>query len=224
MPVRGVPADDAPQGRGRSPTAHRARWRRGRARPAPGETSMRSSRGRAAHAGTAGARGPRAARRASRSRRRPRRPARIDMDRDGLGNAFEQTATLTNPRLGDTDRDGVRTAPRTRTRTGCRTSREQAAGTNPRRRRHGRRRRRRRDRPRPDPRPGAGHPGRRGLHGVPGHERLEPAGRHAAGPLRQLDAHRVHRPRHGRSTWTSGRTRATASRTRSSTARRPGAR
>ena len=59
-----------------------------------------------------------------------------DMDRDGLGNAFEQTATLTNPRLGDTDRDGVSDGAEDPDADGLPNLAEQAAGAHPRARRH----------------------------------------------------------------------------------------
>jgi hypothetical protein len=55
-----------------------------------------------------------------------------DMDRDGLGNAFEQSATLTNPRLGDTDRDGVSDGAEDPDADGLANLAEQAAGSHPR--------------------------------------------------------------------------------------------
>ena len=55
-----------------------------------------------------------------------------DMDRDGLGNAFEQRATLTNPRLGDTDRDGVSDGAEDPDADGLANLAEQAAGSHPR--------------------------------------------------------------------------------------------
>jgi hypothetical protein len=57
----------------------------------------------------------------------------VDMDRDGLGNAFEQSATHTNPRIGDTDRDGLPDGREDPDADGLTNLAEQAAGTNPRR-------------------------------------------------------------------------------------------
>jgi hypothetical protein len=56
----------------------------------------------------------------------------IDMDRDGLANTFEQALALTNPRLGDTDRDGVEDGAEDPDADGLRNLAEQAAGTHPR--------------------------------------------------------------------------------------------
>ena len=57
----------------------------------------------------------------------------MDMDRDGLGNSFEQTASLTNPRIGDTDRDGLPDGLEDPDADGWTNLVEQASGTNPRR-------------------------------------------------------------------------------------------
>ena len=57
----------------------------------------------------------------------------IDLDRDGLRNTFELGATLTNPRIGDTDRDGLPDGREDPDADGLTNVAEQAAGTSPRR-------------------------------------------------------------------------------------------